>query len=318
MAYPVAINGLVMSRIDVVEVTVRQNGVAGRGEAAGVYYHDDTSRSLAAAIETARGAIENGADRPEIARLLPPGGARNAVDCALWDLESRLAELPVWQIAGLAPPRPLLTTITIGADDPASIAARAKDACRDAHAIKLKLNGDGEDGERVRALRAARPDVWIGVDANQGLDPDRLSDLMPVLVRARVSLVEQPGLVGAEEAFRGFASPIPMAADESAQTEDDLERLRGLFDVINIKLDKCGGLTAALAMAVAARARGFGVMVGSMGGTSLAMAPAFLTGQGCDFVDLDGPVHLESDRSPAAIYRQGRLEIPPDVWGWSA
>ncbi|HEY0597881.1 enolase C-terminal domain-like protein, partial [Sphingopyxis sp.] len=225
---------------------------------------------------------------------------------------------PVWKIAGLDAPRALLTTVTIGADDPSAIAARAGDACREARAIKLKLTGDGADGERVRALRDARPDAWIGVDANQSLGPDGLSDLLPVFVAARVALVEQPGPIGREDAFRGFASPIPLAADESAQTGDDLDRLVGLFDAINIKLDKCGGLTAALAMAEAARVRGFSVMVGNMGGTSLSTAPAFLAGQGCDFVDLDGPVHLDRDRDPSVRYRDGRLDIPPGVWGWSA
>ena len=318
MAYPVTIAGHVMSRIGVVEVTVREKSLAGRGEAAGVYYHGDTPESLAAQIESVREAIESGAGRADVARLLPAGGARNAVDCALWELESHLARQPVWKIAGLAEPRALLTTVTIGADNPSSIAARARDACRDARAIKLKLTGDGADGERVRALRGARPDAWIGVDANQSLGPEGLSDLLPVFVDARVALVEQPGPIGREEDFRGFASPIPLAADESAQTADDLDRLLGLFDAINIKLDKCGGLTAALAMAEAARARGFGVMVGNMGGTSLSTAPAFLAGQGCDFVDLDGPVHLERDRDRAARYREGRLDIPPGLWGWSA
>ena len=318
MAYPVTIAGHVMASIGIVEVAVRVDGLAGRGEAAGVYYHGDTAESLAEQIISVSDAIESGAGREDIARLLPAGGARNAVDCALWDLESQLARQPVWKIVGLAEPRPLLSTVTIGADDPSSIATRAGDACRDARAIKLKLIGDGADGERVRALRSARPDAWIGVDANQSLGPEGLSNLLPTFVDARVALVEQPGPVGCEEAFRGFSSPIPLAADESAQTSDDLDRLMGVFDVVNIKLDKCGGLTAALGMADAARARGFAVMVGNMGGTSLSTAPAFLAGQGCDFVDLDGPVHLERDRDAVVRYRKGWLDIPPGVWGWSA
>lgn len=317
MAYPVTIAGHVMARISVVEVTLREQGLAGRGEAAGVFYHGDTAESLAADIESVRDAVEAGADRHTIAALLRPGGARNAVDCAIWDLESKLAGKPVWRIAGLDVPRTLTTTVTIGADAPAAVAERALTACSSAPAIKLKLCGDGADGERVRVLRAARPDAWIGVDANQSLDPDRLADLLPAFTDARVALIEQPGRAGSEEDFRGFASPIPLAADESAQTASDLEKLKGLFDVINIKLDKCGGLTAALDMATSARALGFKVMVGNMGGTSLSTAPAFLAGQGCDYVDLDGPLHLADDRKPAASYRAGRLDLLPGLWGWS-
>ncbi len=318
MAYPIVIAGHVMATIGVVEVTISEHGFAGRGEAAGVFYFGDTPESLATTIEAVRGPIEDAADRAEIARLLPAGGARNAVDCALWELDSYLQNRSVWQVAGLTAPQPLLTTMTIGADDPASVGARAKDACHTAQAIKLKLNGDGADAERVRTLRQARADVWIGVDANQSLDGDGLADLLPTLVDCRVSLIEQPCRVGSEELLRNLGSPIPLAADESAQSIDDLERLVGLFDFINIKLDKCGGLTAALEMTAAARLRGFGVMVGNMGGTSLAMAPGFLAAQGCSVVDLDGPIYLKRDRNAPVTYDNGYLDVPPKAWGFAS
>jgi L-alanine-DL-glutamate epimerase-like enolase superfamily enzyme len=185
----------------------------------------------------------------------------------------------------------------------------------EARAIKLKLIGDGSDADRVGAVRAARPDVWLGVDANQGLDRPGLEALLPALVEAEVALLEQPVPVGADASLDGLASPIPIAADESAQTLADLETLVGRYDVINIKLDKCGGLTEALALAHAARDLGLSVMVGNMCGTSLAMAPAFVVGQLCDIVDLDGPLLLARDRHVAVSYKDGQIDCPRGLWG---
>jgi L-alanine-DL-glutamate epimerase-like enolase superfamily enzyme len=184
-----------------------------------------------------------------------------------------------------------------------------------ARSLKLKLIGDGGDADRVRAVRAVRPDVWLGVDANQGLDRKKLEDLMPALVEAGVSLIEQPVPIGADSLLDGLNAPIPIAADESAQTLADLAALRGRYDVINIKLDKCGGLTEGLAIARAARNFGLQVMVGNMVGTSLGMAPSFVVGQLCDIVDLDGPLLLARDRHRAVVYADGRIDCPPGIWG---
>jgi L-alanine-DL-glutamate epimerase-like enolase superfamily enzyme len=268
-------------------------------------------------IEQARTQIERGIDHQDLLGLLPAGGARNAVDCALWELFASGRRKPVWALSGLSAPCPLVTTYTIGADVPASMAADAL-AFRDAKALKLKLTGSPLDAERVTAVRTARPDVWLGVDANQGFTPDLLRELMPVLVQAGVELIEQPFPVGREADLAGCGGSIAFAADESAQTAADLASLAGRFQVVNIKLDKCGGLTEALHMARAADALGLEVMVGNMIGTSLAMAPAFLVGQLCKVVDLDGPLLLAHDRRASASYREGRIWCGEDVWGGSS
>lgn len=310
---PFRITGYTFETLDLMVCTLRHDGEVGRGEATGVYYHGETAESMRAQVEAVRGEIEAGISREALQTLLPPGGARNAVDCALWALESRLEQRPVWQLAGLQPPRPLLTTFTLGAETPAVMAQRAREATL-ARALKLKLIGDGEDAGRVQAVRQARPDCWLAVDANQAFDRAGIETLLPTLVEADVRLLEQPCRVGAEECLRGLDCPMPLAADESVLTSEDIGRMADLFDVINIKLDKSGGLTEALAMANLARARGLGVMVGNMIGTSLSCAPAFLVGQLCEVVDLDGPWHLLRDREPAAHYEDGLVDYPPGGW----
>jgi L-alanine-DL-glutamate epimerase-like enolase superfamily enzyme len=184
-----------------------------------------------------------------------------------------------------------------------------------ARALKLKLTGDPEDSDRVRAVRLVRPDVWLAIDANQGFTRDFLESIMPTFLEARVELIEQPLPVGREADLDGLQSPIPIAADESAQTLQDLPQLAKRFNIVNIKLDKCGGLTPGLAMARFARDLGMGVMVGNMMGTSIAMAPAFLIGQLCDVVDLDGPLLLRDDRKPSVEYRNGDIWCSDAVWG---
>lgn len=317
---PFRITGHVFNETPVLAVELSDGTRLGRGEAAGVYYRGDTPARALALIETVRDAVEGGVTRDDVQHLLPPGAARNALDCALWDLESQRAGAPVWKLAGLPPPRPLLTNFTIGAGTPAEMEATAQgrgaaQGYAAARAIKLKLTGDEDDAARVRTVRAGRPDVALAVDANQGFTPETLGRLMPVLLDCGVTLVEQPFPLDKDNWLDGVARPIPFAADESAQTDADLERLRGRVDVINIKLDKCGGLTAGLFMLAQARARGFGVMVGNMTGTSLAMAPAFVLGQLCDIVDLDGPVFLAEDRSPELRYQDGMITFPQPIWG---
>jgi L-Ala-D/L-Glu epimerase len=315
---PFHITGHSMVDTDVVTVTLRKGAQIGRGEASGVYYRkNDDAAGVVKQIEAVRARIEAGIDRESLQCLLPTGGARNAVDCALWDLEAKLTGRPAWEIAGLDRPRPLLTTFTVGANRPEKMASDAR-AYADAKAIKLKLTGEPIDADRVRAVRAARPDVWLGVDANQGFTRVFLETLMPVFVDARVELIEQPFKVGQDAQLDGFKSPIRVAADESAQGLRDVRGLVGRFNVVNIKLDKCGGLTEGLAMARKARRLGLDVMVGNMVGTSLAMAPSCLVGQLCEVVDLDGPVFLSTDRDIAARYSDGCISCEDMPWGSSS
>jgi L-alanine-DL-glutamate epimerase-like enolase superfamily enzyme len=312
--HPFRITGYDWTESEVLYVELERGGLRGRGECSGVYYKGDSPEHCLSEVERVRADLERGVDRNELLELLPAGGARNAIDCALWDLEAKECGRPVWQLAGLEPPRPLLTTYTIGADDPDRMAERAREFS-DARALKLKLTGSSDDGERVRAVRHARPDTWLAVDGNQGFTRETFAKTLPALREARVQLIEQPFAVDRIADMDGLDSPIAVAADESALTADDLPQLVNRFDIVNIKLDKCGGLTAGIDMAVRARRAGLSVMVGNMAGTSLAMAPAFLIGQFCDVVDLDGPLLLQSDRNPAAEYTDGNIWCSEAVWG---
>lgn len=303
---PFRITGYEWTESKVLVVEARAGDLVGRGEALGVYYRDDTP-------ERAKKQIEALAP-PFDAAQLPAGGARNALDCALWDLRAKIERKPVWQLLGLEAPKPLRTTYTVGADEPAAMAATARGYTK-ARALKLKLTGDG-DAERVLAVRAARHDVWLGVDANQGFTRESLERLMPVLQECNVQLIEQPFPVGREADLEGLGSSIPIAADESVQDLSDLKNLAGRFDVVNIKLDKCGGLTEGIAMLEEIRRLGLLAMVGCMGGTSLSMAPGFVLGQLCEIVDLDGPILFSRDRQPAAAYdNEGHIFCSEAVWG---
>lgn len=312
---PFHITGHTISESAVLLVELEADGLVGRGEAAGVYYRtSDNPSENATLIEGLRGRLEAGIDREALQTLLPVGGARNALDCALWDLEAKTTGHPAWRLAGLDSPRPLLTTFTVGANTPEKMAHDAR-AYPQAKAIKLKLTGQAADADRVLAVRSACPDVWLGIDANQGFTRASLESLLPVLLQAHVQLIEQPFKVAEDALLDGLQAPIPIAADESAQSLADLPKLSGRYNVVNIKLDKCGGLTEALRMAHTARQLGLGVMVGNMVGTSLAMAPAFLVGQLCEVVDLDGPVFLSKDRPTTVTYDQGMISCPPALWG---
>ncbi len=315
MSAPFRIAGHVFEAMPATVVTLRDGPHAGRGEAAGVYYNDDHPEAMLATLEALRPRIEAGIDRDALRGLLPAGGARNALDCALWELESQRAGVPVWKLAGLDAVRPLLTTFTVGADDPGVMADRAA-AYVQARALKLKLTGEAElDAARVRAVRTRCPQAWIGVDANQGYRGDTLPLLLPVLVEAGIALLEQPCARGREDELDGIRRVLPVAADESILDLAELEQRHHRFDVINIKLDKCGGLTEGLLMARRARELGKRVMVGNMCGTSLAAAPAFVLGQFCDVVDLDGPVFLKQDRTPSVRYEDGCISCGDEVWG---
>jgi L-Ala-D/L-Glu epimerase len=245
---------------------------------------------------------------------MPPACARNAIDCALWELDSLRSAIPVWALAGLAAPRALVTVFTLPADDPSVLVARLDDLAS-ARAIKLKLDGDlAADAERVRVVRRARPDVWLGVDANQGFSADNLDALLRILVDAQVALLEQPVARGNEAVLDGWHSPVPIAADESILDLAELEAQHARFDVVNIKLDKCGGLTEAFMMAELGRKLGLKLMVGNMAGSTLATAPAFVLGQLCDIVDLDGPWSLADDPLAVTLYADGLVTVPTRYW----
>jgi L-Ala-D/L-Glu epimerase len=233
----------------------------------------------------------------------------------LWELDSLLSGVPVWKLAGVPRPKPLITTFTLPADDPATLAVKVG-RLASAKAIKLKLDGEVDlDRERMRVVREARPDAWLMVDANQGFAPEDLDRLAEAAREFSVSLIEQPLKRGDEVALEGWSPGIPVAADESILDLAELRQRAGYFDVINIKLDKCGGLTEALEMARAARQLGKQLMVGNMGGSTLAMAPGFVVSQLCDVVDLDGPFGLADDPLAAQIYRDGMIFVPDELWG---
>ena len=318
LAQPFRISGYVFESSDVVVVSLHDGQQEGRGEGGGVYYLGDDVPHMLVELEAARTAIEAGANRQQLRSLMPAGGARNAVDCALWELEAARAGKPVWQMAGHNSPQALRTTFTLGADSPEKMAQGAIRYAQ-ARSIKVKLTGDPAlDIARVTAIRAARPDVWLGVDGNQGFRIEQLDRLIEALHAQRVSLVEQPLARSRDADLTGYRSLIPLAGDESLLTLADLAGAVGRFNIVNIKLDKCGGLTEGLLMAAEARRLGLGVMVGNMVGTSLAMAPAFVLGQLCELVDLDGPTFLAQDRQPSVVYRHGDIWSGPEVWGSGA
>ena len=314
MHTPFRITGKTWTAVDLILVTLARGGAVGRGEAAGVYYHHETPESMQAQLERVRDRIEAGIDRQALLHLLPAGGARNAVDAALWDLEAQETGCPASLNAGLVSLWPLRSLITLGAAAPAAMAVAAR-KLGDWAAVKLKLTGEPEDAERVRAVRDALPQAWLAVDANQGFDRKSLDFLMPTFLDAKVELIEQPFPVGSESWLEGWNHPIPIAGDESLIDLLDVDTMPGRFECLNIKLDKCGGLTRGLEMARKARELGLSVMVGNMSGTSLSMAPAFVLGQLCDVVDLDGPLVLSSDRTPAVRYENGLLRMPQGLWG---
>ena len=312
---PLRIAGYVFDAMPSVVATIAEAGEIGRGEAAGVYYLGDDQDRMVETIEQLRPVVEAGLDREQLQSLLPPCGARNALDCALWELDARLSGIPVWALAGVSKPRPLVTVFTLPAGDPAQVEERLANLVF-AKAIKLKLDGDVDaDRARLQIIRDVRPEVWLSVDANQGYSAADLDSLSQLLSDFSVSLVEQPVARGSEAVLKGWSPAIPVAADESILDLAELRERADFFDVVNIKLDKCGGLTEALAMARAARMLGLQVMVGNMGGSSLAMAPGFVLAQLCDFVDLDGPYGLNEDPLVDGIYSEGRIFVPESLWG---
>ncbi len=310
---PFRITGYVFTALDCVVVEVAEDGCIGRGEAAGVYYLDDTPEKALEQIYAISTEIEAGLDREALQGLLPPGGARNALDCALWDLECKLSKQSIWARTGLSS-RPLTTCQTIGVLPSPADSARAAAALTGYSLLKLKLDHD-RPIDRVRAVRAARPDARIIVDANQGFTLPLLQECLPEFARCKVELIEQPLPRGEDSALEGMPREVPICADESCLHRGELDQAARRYDVINIKLDKAGGLTEGLLLADEILARGREVMVGNMLGTSLAMAPAFVVALKSRIADLDGPVALTSDRIGALVYNQGLVSpFSSELW----
>ena len=302
------------TQVATVVVELRDGDLVGRGEGIGVSYHGETPDKMMVQLENVRAELEANPSRESLQTLLPPGGALNAVDCAMWDLEAKRAGRRVWELAEIPAVAPTRTDFTLSLDTPEAMAASAGQRAAFS-ALKIKLGGEG-DFERVAAIRKARPDANLIVDANQGWTENQLHEFTPKLAALGVTLIEQPLPVGGDEALRNYKSPVPLCADESCQTVDSLSDLVGKYDFVNIKLDKTGGLTGALALANAARTAGFKLMVGCMAGSSLSMAPAFVIAQLCEIVDLDGPLLFASDM-PDAIEYVGDMMHPPvsKLWG---
>ncbi|MDR5653439.1 N-acetyl-D-Glu racemase DgcA [Ruixingdingia sedimenti] len=295
---------------EVLTVTITRDGHRGRGECVPYARYGETMDSVAAQIAGLPGDV----GRAALQHLLPPGAARNAVDCALWDLEAKQTNRRVWDLAGLPAPHPVLTAFTLSLDTPAAMRAAAERQAR-RPLLKIKL-GTPDDMPRLEAVRAGAPQSRIIVDANEGWTAEIYADLAPHLARLGVALVEQPLPAGADAALEGLPRPVPVCADESCHDRASLPALAGRYDMVNIKLDKAGGLTEALALRAAAHAAGFGVMVGCMVATSLSMAPALLVAQEAAVTDLDGPLLLAQDRPHPLRYDAGEVHPPePALWG---
>lgn len=297
-----------------VQVAVRDRHLAGHGEGVGVSYNGETIERMVRQLHELACAVGPEITRDALQLWLPPGGARNAVDCALWDLEAKRSGVRAWQLAGVRTVRPVVTARTISLDMPAAMAKVAADL-HQFPVLKLKLGGEG-DVERVSAVRAVRPDATLIVDANQAWTERELLAWPSEMERLGVALIEQPLPADADAALLDFRSPVPICADESCQTSQSLPALAGKYQYVNIKLDKTGGLTEALKLARAASGMGFGLMVGCMAGSSLSMAPAYIIAQLCDWVDLDGPL-LASKDAPSGILYEGGTMHPPEaeLWG---
>ena len=298
----------------VVTVEITDGAATGRGEGAPYPRYGETADSVLDEIEEALDFLNGGGDRQGLQSRMRPGAARNAVDCALWDLEAKQTRRRAYEIAGRSRIDPLKTAFTLSLAAPEAMAEQARANAR-RPLLKLKIGGPG-DLDRVEAVRAAAPKCRLIVDANEGLTLDELKALAPDFARLGVMLIEQPLRVGEDQALEGYACPVPLCADESLHTRAELAVCARRYQVANIKLDKAGGLTEALALKAEAEAAGMQIMVGCMVSTSLSMAPALLAAQGAEFVDLDGPLLLARDRQPGLTYVGSLVEPPkPELWG---
>ncbi|MEX2297004.1 MAG: N-acetyl-D-Glu racemase DgcA [Dongiaceae bacterium] len=303
-----------VTEIAVVTVGIAEAGRIGRGECRPYARYGEAPETVMAEIEAQRAALEAGLDRQELQSRMTPGAARNAIDCALWDLAAKQVGKRVWELAGLPAPQPVETAFTISVGTPAEMAAATRKAS-DRTLLKVKLAGQG-DLDRIEAVRAAAPASRLIVDANEAWTAATYRDLAPRMAALGVALIEQPLPADDDTALGLLPHPVPLCADESAHDRKGLEQLARRYDAINIKLDKTGGLTEAIALAQAARGLGLTIMVGCMVATSLAMAPALLLASKAAFVDLDGPLLLARDREPGLTYEGSRVMPPPaELWG---
>ncbi|MEG3146852.1 N-acetyl-D-Glu racemase DgcA [Sphingomonas sp. RT2P30] len=301
---------------DVITVTLGEGGVEGRGEGVPYARYGETIDTAMAAVEAVRAAIAAGADRAALAGLLPPGAARNALDCALWDLEARRAGTDVHTMIGAPALERLASALTVVIDTPAAMAAAAA-AIADVPVIKIKVDAN-DPASQIRAVRAAAPAAALIVDPNESWDQTLVIAMQAVLVEARVALLEQPVPAQADAWLEGYAPSIPICADESVHVAADLPLIARRYQMVNVKLDKAGGLTAALELAHAARERGLGLMTGCMVSSSLSIAPALHVARMSDFVDLDGPIWLKEDYPGGVRDEHGYLLPPaPGFWGTS-
>ncbi len=299
---------------EVIVCTITDGEHSGHGECVPYKRYGESLEGVLADIQAIARKIEDGLSREDLQRAMKPGAARNAVDCALWDLEAKRSGLSVSESIGMTGARPLATAFTLSLGEPETMAA---EAAKNAHRPLLKVKlGTENDEARLRAIRQAAPNAKLIVDANEGWTEENLERHMAIAEGLGVSLIEQPLPAGRDEALAGIARPVSICADESVHATKDLAALRNRYDAVNIKLDKTGGLTEALAMKAEAQRLGFQIMVGCMVGSSLAMAPAVLLAHDADYVDLDGPLLLARDRMPALRY-EGSLVYPPEaaLWG---
>lgn len=295
----------------VVVATVRMGAFVGRGESVPYARYGET---VAQVLDAIRSVALKVTGRSDLAAALPAGAARNALDCAFWDIEAKCSEGGIAALAGVAPMAPAITAYTISLGTPETMATKAS-AVRELPLLKLKLGGDGDDA-RMRAVREARPDARLIVDANEAWRPENLAMLMATAAACGVEVIEQPLPADADDALNAIERPVPLCADESVHTAADLPSLAGRYDAINVKLDKAGGLTEALALVDQARRQGLRIMVGSMVGTSLGVAPAMLLARHAEWLDIDGPLLLASDREDGMRFEGARVYPPgPRLWG---
>ena len=311
---PFRINNRVEESFPVVLCEIEQDGISGHGEAMGVFFHGETTESMSAEISGIADAIAEGADRQALLDLLPPGGARFAVDSALWDLDAQLSGISAWETAGVNPGT-VPTVFTIGLEaEPGEMAAKAS-ASREYPLLKIKLDDD-RPLERMTRIREARPDARLIVDVNQGWSFDELRAYAPQLDDLGVEIIEQPLPRGGDDELEGYDCPVTLCADESCLHLGELADAARRYDMINIKLDKTGGLTHALQLAHDAREMGIRLMVGCMGGTSLCMAPSHVLAQLCEYADIDGPLLIGDDRPGGLKYEAGTVSLPDTrFWG---
>lgn len=313
MVEPFVTASEVTTSITVVTVTLGQGGHRGHAETLGADYLGETAASIRSEIEAVRSHLETGLTRDQLQTLLPPGGARNGLDCALWDLEAKCSGRRVWQLLGMDM-KPVHTVFTLAMGDADAMANKAL-ACLNMPHLKLKLNSE-DTADKIAAIRKVRPDARIMIDANGSWSPELLDSLGDVLAAHRIELLEQPLPMGDDQPLRGLKYPVPLCADESCQSSADLERIADCYGAINIKLDKCGGLTDALKILAWCKQHGKQVMVGNMLGSSLAMAPAMIVAQQAALVDLDGPLWQTRDSQPAIRYAGSLMQVPePALWG---